>query len=231
MNRPSDAVQVSIVIPALDEAGHIRDLLDDFKTARQQGHEVILVDGGSRDATAALAAADADRVIITGSGRAAQMNIGAQAAHGDILWFVHADSRVPSEALSALLDAVGNDAQWGRFDVDLSGRDWRLRIVERLMNLRSRLSGIATGDQGIFCRRDLFASVGGYAAIPLMEDIALSKTLRRRASPYCINSPHLLVSSRRWETRGITRTILLMWRLRLAYALGASPRMLVKHYR
>ncbi len=222
-------MRIAIVIPTLDEADHIGALLSDLAPLRAQGHEVILVDGGSTDATPTLAASGVDRVLATGRGRAVQMNTGARTAGGEVLWFLHADSRVPPGAAEALLTACRQRARWGRFDVRLSGPHPFLRLVERSMNLRSRLTGIATGDQGIFVTRDAFAQVGGFPEIPLMEDIALSKRLRRLARPACLRPP-LLTSSRRWETRGVLRTILLMWRLRLAYALGADPAGLARRY-
>lgn len=222
-------MRLSIIIPTLNEAEHIGALLTDLTPLRAAGHEVILVDGGSVDATRALAASGVDRVLESQRGRAVQMNAGAQIAGGEILWFLHADSRVPPGAAEALLTACRAGACWGRFDVRLSGRHPLLRLVERGMNARSCLTALATGDQGIFVTRDAFDRVGGFPEIPLMEDIALSKCLRRLARPACLRPP-LLTSSRRWETRGIVRTILLMWRLRLAYALGADPARLARRY-
>ena len=222
-------MRLSIVIPTLNEAEHIGALLSDLAPLRAAGHEVILVDGGSVDATRALAASGVDQVLESARGRAVQMNAGARVAGGEILWLLHADSRVPPGAAEALLAACENGAHWGRFDVRLSGRHPLLRVVERAMNARSCLTGIATGDQGIFVTRDAFAQVGGLPEIPLMEDIALSKRLRRLAQPACLRPP-LTTSSRRWEARGVVRTILLMWRLRLAYALGADPARLARRY-
>jgi len=222
-------MRLSIIVPTLNEADHIRALLRDLAPARQAGHEVVLVDGGSRDGTVALAAEGADRSIEATRGRAEQMNAGAKAAAGDILWFLHADTRLPAGAHAAVLAACGAGAVWGRFDVRLSGRPRVLRLVERLMNLRSRLTGIATGDQGIFVTRVAFEQAGGFPDIPLMEDIALSTALRRQCSPACLRI-RILTSSRRWEEQGPIRTILLMWRLRLAYALGADPHRLARRY-
>lgn len=222
-------MQVSIVIPTLDERNHIGLLLSDLEPLRQTGHEVIIADGASTDGTRALAGARADRVILAPQGRASQMNAGAGTATGDVLWFLHADSRALPRAQSQLLDACRAGAIWGRFDVRLAGHRPLLRLVERMMNWRSRLTGIATGDQGIFVTRAAFEAVGGFPPIPLMEDVALSKALRRQARPVCLSGP-ILTSSRRWEENGILRTILLMWRLRLAYALGADPRRLADLY-
>ncbi|MEI2783937.1 MAG: TIGR04283 family arsenosugar biosynthesis glycosyltransferase [Candidatus Competibacter sp.] len=158
------------------------------------------------------------------------MNAGARQANGDILWFLHADSLPPPDALSLIRAALaGRERGWGRFDVRLSGRRPSLRMVEFSMNLRSRLTGIATGDQGIFVRRDLFERIGGYPPIALMEDIALSRTLKRYGRPVCLRQ-RVLTSSRRWERDGIARTVLLMWRLRLAYFLGADPDRLARIY-
>lgn len=223
--------RVSVIVPTLDEAACITTLLADLAPLRDAGHEVILVDGGSHDDTAALARPRVDRLITAARGRAVQMNAGARAANGDVLWFLHADTRVPPGALDALLRTAARRVGWGRFDVRLSGRHPLLRVVERSMNLRSRLTGIATGDQGIFVERALFDRSGGFPSIPLMEDIALSKALRRETRPACIAWPRLETSSRRWESRGVLRTVLLMWRLRLAYALGVPPQVLARHYR
>jgi len=222
-------VKVSIVIPTLDERNHIGFLLRDLEPLRQTGHEVIIADGGSTDGTRALAGSRADRVVLAPRGRASQMNAGARTAAGDVLWFLHADSRTLPGAQSQLLDACRAGTIWGRFDVRLAGQRPLLRVVERMMNWRSRLTGIATGDQGIFVTRAVFEAVGGFPPIPLMEDIALSKVLRRHARPACLSGP-ILTSSRRWEANGILRTILLMWSLRVAYALGADPRRLADLY-
>ncbi len=236
-------MSLSIIIPTLNEGETIGALLADLAPLRAAGAELILVDGGSRDATLARAGGAVDQILHASRGRAAQMNAGAQAAAGDLLWFLHADTRVPAEAISALREAwahaVGQslgdqnrsrrEGFWGRFDIRLSGRHPLLRLVERGMNARSRLTGIATGDQGLFVSRAAFERVGGFPPLALMEDIALSATLRRLARPVCL-SAQLLASSRRWEQGGVLRTILLMWRLRLAYALGADPVQLAGRY-
>jgi rSAM/selenodomain-associated transferase 2 len=220
---------LSIVIPTLNEAAHLPQLLQDLAPLRAAGHEIIVVDGGSGDDTVALAKELADRVLATEPGRARQMNLGAATARHPVLWFLHADTRVPGDAAEALLAQLAGH-QWGRFDVRLSGQQPLLRVVERLMNWRSCWSRIATGDQGIFVSAALFRQVQGYPAIVLMEDVALSSRLRRLARPACVQRPRLITSSRRWETRGIVRTIILMWRLRLAYALGSDPGLLKARY-
>lgn len=224
--------RISIVIPTLNEGATLEQTLEPLQSLRRRGHEVIVVDGGSADHTGAVASPYADRVLVVERGRALQMNRGAQAADGDILWFLHADTRIPAVAEQEILRAVGGSGpfRWGRFDVRLSGGHWLLRIIERCMNLRSRLSGIATGDQGIFLRRELFEAMGGYAEIPLMEDIDLSRRLKRQGPPCCSSEP-LVTSSRRWEKNGILRTVLLMWYLRLCYFLGRSPQRLAGYYR
>ncbi len=222
-------MRLSIVIPTLDESPRIGFLLNDLEPIRAKGHEVILTDGGSTDATRDLAGPRVDHLILTGRGRARQMNAGAAAAAGEVLWFLHADSRIPPQAPWRLLDACREGGLWGRFDVRLSGASRLLRVVEWSMNRRSRFTGIATGDQGIFVTRNAFELAGGYPEIPLMEDVALSRTLRRRARPVCLRT-RIMTSSRRWEERGIVPTILLMWRLRLAYALGADPHRLARLY-
>jgi rSAM/selenodomain-associated transferase 2 len=222
---------LSIVVPTLNEADTVGDLLRDLAPWRSLGDEVILVDGDSRDATREIAAPLVDRLLTSRPGRAAQMNTGAAASAGGLLWFLHADSRVAPAARDALRVRIDAGARWGRFDVRLSGRAWPLRLVERTMNLRSCLTGIATGDQGIFVERRLFEAVGGFPDIALMEDIGLSKRLKRTAPPACIRAPRLLTSSRHWETRGTLRTIVLMWRLRFDYWRGADPDALAQRYR
>lgn len=222
---------VSIVIPTLDEAEGIAATLAALQPLRARGCEVIVADGGSADETAELARPLADAVVAAERGRARQQNAGAAAATGDVLLFLHADTRLPADADRLVLDGLGRTGRgWGRFDVRLTGRHPLLRVIERMMGMRSRLTGIATGDQAIFVRRDWFRDVGGFPAIPLMEDVALSKTLKRRGRPLCLRAA-VVTSSRRWESRGVWRTMLLMWRLRLAYALGADPTALAERYR
>jgi rSAM/selenodomain-associated transferase 2 len=220
---------ISVIIPTLDESAHMFGLLRDLASLRSAGHELILVDGGSLDDTMVLAEGRVDRILRAPRGRSSQMNAGARAASGAVLWFLHADTRLTSDAPQALLNACQEGAIWGHFDVRLSGRSALLRLVERAMNLRSRMTGIATGDQGIFVTRAAFERVGGYPEISLMEDIALSKALRRLGKPACLPT-RLVTSSRRWEEHGVLRTILLMWRLRLSYALGADPDRLARLY-
>jgi rSAM/selenodomain-associated transferase 2 len=206
----------------LNEARGIRAALEALAPLRSRGHEVIVVDGGSSDRTPELAAGLCDRVLSAPRGRAPQMNAGARAASGDVLLFLHADTRLPPRA-EAL---IPNSSVWGRFDVQIEGRHPLLKVVAWGMNLRSRLTGIATGDQAIFVRRDAFP---GFPEIALMEDVALSKLLKRRAAPACLRA-RVVTSGRRWEARGVLRTIVLMWRLRLLYFLGASPERLARRY-
>ena len=213
-------------MPVLNEAAGIRAALEALAPLRARGHEVIVVDGGSSDGTAQLAAGLCDRVLNASPGRAVQMNAGARAAGGDALLFLHADTRLPARADERILASL-EDHLWGRFDVRIEGRHPLLRIVACAMNLRSRLTGIATGDQAIFVRRDAFA---GFAEIPLMEDVAFSKAMKRRGRPACLRQ-RVRTSGRRWESRGVLRTIALMWRLRLAYAFGADPARLAEKYR
>lgn len=224
-------MRLSIIVPVLDEEATLGDALAVLAPLRADGHEVIVVDGGSGDGTLALARSGADLAFVAPQGRAAQMNAGAARARGDVLLFLHADSRLPDDAAPAIGAAIAGGRHWGRFDVSIDGRPRVLKVIAAAMNLRSRWTGIATGDQGIFVERDLFAHVGGYAAIPLMEDVALSKSLKRNAGrPACLKA-RVVTSGRRWETRGPWRTIVTMWRLRLAYALGADPAVLARQYR
>ncbi|MBV9109823.1 MAG: TIGR04283 family arsenosugar biosynthesis glycosyltransferase [Gemmatimonadetes bacterium] len=222
---------LSIVIPTLNEAAGVEATLAALQPLRARGCEVIVADGGSTDGTPELAHPHADRVVMSERGRARQQNAGAAAATGDVLLLLHADTRLPDGADEMVLDGLRRSGRgWGRFDVRLTGRHPMLRVIERMIGLRSRISGIATGDQAIFVRRDWFDRAGRFPDIPLMEDVALSKALKRLGPPLCLRAA-VTTSSRRWESRGIARTIVLMWRLRLAYALGADPAELAERYR
>ena len=224
-------MKISIIIPTYNESSNILDTLNGLQGFREQGHEIVVVDGGSSDSTLELAEPLVDCALSGPKGRAAQMNTGAQASSGDLLLFVHADSSLPNHAASLITSALQQSQRvWGRFDVRLSGAHILLRVVESMMNIRSRVTGIATGDQAIFVRRDIFEQQGGYPDIPLMEDVALSKRLKRISLPVCIRQ-RLTTSSRRWEEHGIWRTIFLMWRLRFAYFVGEKPEQLVRLYR
>jgi rSAM/selenodomain-associated transferase 2 len=222
--------KLSIIMPALDEGDGIAAALDALANLRALGTEVIVVDGGSRDATVQRARLRADRVISAPRGRALQMNAGAATAVGNVLLFLHADTRLPPDADHIVLRGLDRSGRaWGRFDVKIDGRNPLLAVVAVLMNIRSRLTGIATGDQAIFVRRDAFHAAGAFAAIPLMEDVALCKRLKRMSRPLCLHE-RAVTSGRRWETNGVVRTVLLMWRLRLAYFLGADPQALARQY-
>jgi rSAM/selenodomain-associated transferase 2 len=223
-------LRLSIIMPVLDEGESIAAALDALADLRGLGVEVIVVDGGSSDATVQRARLRADRVLKAPRGRASQMNAGAEKASGDVLLFLHADTRLPAAAELVVLGGLERSGRaWGRFDVTISGRHPLLAVVSRMMNLRSRASGIATGDQAIFVKRDAFVAAGGFPAIPLMEDIALCKRLKRVGRPLCL-SERVVTSGRRWEQRGVLRTIVLMWRLRLSYFLGADPALLARRY-
>jgi rSAM/selenodomain-associated transferase 2 len=224
------APTLSIMIPCLNEAAGIVSMLESLRPLRARGAEVIVADGGSSDDTAALAAPLADRVVNAPRGRAAQMNAGAALARAEILLFLHADCVLPPDADQLIVAGLAGGAhQWGRFDVALDGIHPLLRVVSSTMNLRSRLTGIATGDQGIFITRTLFARLGGFPALPLMEDIALSRLAKRAGAPLCLRA-RIVTSARRWERQGVLRTIALMWQLRLAYFLGADPARLALRY-
>lgn len=223
-------LRISIILPVLNEASALQAHLPLLQEARAAGHELIVVDGGSRDNGPELAASLADRVITTEPGRARQMNAGAAIATGDMLLFLHIDTRLPPGAITLLQRQLASGVvQWGRFDVQLSGGHPAFRMIETMINLRSRVSGVATGDQALFVRSALFRDIGGFPAVPLMEDVAITKTLRRLARPLCLRE-RVVTSSRRWETHGIARTVLLMWWLRLLYVLGVTPQRLHSMY-
>ena len=222
--------RLSIIVPTLDEAVNLAATLERLSAMRARGAEVVVADGGSRDSTRAIATDLADRVIEAPRGRASQMNAGARSATGDVLVFLHADTHLPEDADRLVLEGLAASRRaWGRFDVRIESRSPMLAVVAAFMNLRSRLTGIATGDQAIFVNRKAFEDVGRFPAIPLMEDIAITKSLKRISPPLCIRS-RATTSGRRWEKRGTFATILLMWRLRLAYFLGADPAALAKRY-
>ena len=224
---------LSIVIPALNEAAGLEATLQALQPLRLRGVELVLADGGSSDATPTLAQPWVDAVVDAPRGRALQMNAGAARARADVLLFLHADTRLPPLADVLVLQAVQRSdkgACWGRFDVRIEGHPRMLRVVAALMNLRSRASGIATGDQAIFITREAFERVGGFPEQPLMEDIEISRRLKRLGRPACLRA-RVCTSGRRWEQRGVWRTIVLMWRLRWRYWRGESPARLAEAYR
>jgi rSAM/selenodomain-associated transferase 2 len=220
-------LRFSIIIPVLNEAAEITELLQHLQGWREQA-EIIVVDGGSSDGSEQLAADLCDSVVRSERGRARQMNAGALLAKGEYLLFLHGDTRLLATADNFFAGAQGAP-QWGFCRMRLSGADWRFRMIETAMNLRSRLTRIATGDQCLFVSRQAWHNCGGFADIPLMEDIELSKRLRRLYPPHFVVAG-VLSSSRRWEQRGIWSTIVTMWRLRLAYWAGAAPERLHRSY-
>lgn len=229
MSRPL----LSVVVPLLNE----RPLLDEVLAevahwqARYPAVEWLFVDGGSRDGSRQCLQSAEVTLLDSLPGRARQMNAGAAQAAGQWLLFLHVDTQLNAAAIDALLALCQREITgWGRFDVRLQGRPAMLRVVARMMNWRSRLTGIATGDMGIFVQRDLFAEIAGYTEQPLMEDIEISKRLRRERWPHCL--PQRITSSgRRWESRGVWSTIALMWRLRLQYFLGTPAEQIARRYR
>lgn len=221
---------ISIIIPVLNEREALCRHLPWLQPLRGEEHEIVLVDGGSTDGGAEEAVDLVDQLITAPPGRAGQMNAGAAVARGEILLFLHIDTVLPENAASLVQRALQSPAAlWGRFDVRLSGQRPVFRRIERMINWRSRWNGIATGDQAIFVRRSAFEKLGGYPDIPLMEDVALSRVLRRHSRPCCLTQP-VITSSRRWERNGVLRTVLLMWWLRLLYRLGVSPARLHELY-
>ena len=222
-------MKLSIVMPVLDEAAAIVATLQALAPYRARGVEVIVVDGGSSDDTTALARPFADRVLTAPRGRALQMNAGAAAAEGNVFLFLHADTRLPANADALIIDGLARTQRaWGRFDVRFDDGGW-LRLIAFMMNWRSWASGICTGDQAMFMTRAAFEEIGGFPAVALMEDVAASARLKRIGRPLCLSAP-VTTSGRRWRKHGIWRTVLLMWRLRLAYFFGGDPKSLARHY-
>lgn len=215
-------MNLSIIIPAQNEAEQIAQSLAPLQSFRARGAEVIVVDGGSTDQTVSQSEPLSDRVVISPKGRATQMNAGATVARGGVLLFVHADSILPKNADLLIASAIESGQTWGRFDVSIRGTHFMLPIVAWFMNRRSRLSGISTGDQGLFVTRHAFDRVGGFPPQPLMEDVEICKRLRKLTPPACL-SARMSTSGRRWEKNGVWRTIFLMWKLRFQYWRGANP--------
>jgi rSAM/selenodomain-associated transferase 2 len=227
-------LKISFILPVLNEASLIRSQLRGLQAYRAEGHEIVLIDGGSSDDTIENAAGLADRIEISAPGRSTQMNQGAELAQGDLLLFLHIDTSLPAQAdqlIAAAMNPVAHKQrrQWGWFDIRLSNPSLAYRIIAAAMNLRARCTAVCTGDQALFVTAELFHRLGGFPAIPLMEDIAMSKLLRRAAKPAPIKTA-ALTSNRRWQQHGLVKTVLLMWWLRLRYFLGVSPQVLVKQY-
>jgi rSAM/selenodomain-associated transferase 2 len=223
-------MKLSIVIPVLNEAYGIESFLTSLQPLRRPGHEIIVADGGSNDDTAQRAEPLVNLIVQSPLGRANQMNAGAAAAHGEIIFFLHADSQLPDDCADLIFNELKTSGKrWGRFNIKLSGDRSMFRVVEWFMNTRSRWTGISTGDQGLFLERSLFDSIGGFPVIPLMEDIAICKRLKQSGPPLCL-AETIITSSRRWEKLGVWRTIWLMWRLRFAFWRGADPAKLARIY-
>ncbi|MFZ2301901.1 MAG: TIGR04283 family arsenosugar biosynthesis glycosyltransferase [Gallionella sp.] len=227
--------ELSIIIPVLNEAEGLPGLLEHLMPLYGCGTEVIVVDGGSEDGSQQAALCAGVQVICSERGRARQMNVGAAAAQGDILLFLHADTRLPLAAEQSIEAAIRHSGgiheyAWGHFDVRIAGSSFMLRVVARMMNWRSRLTGIATGDQAMFVTRCAFELAGGFPDQPLMEDVELSKRLRALSRPICL-ADRVVTSGRRWEKRGVWRTIWLMWRLRWLYWRGVPAGELAELYR
>lgn len=220
----------SLIIPVRNEAAQIERRLRELQALREQGFEVLVVDGDSSDQSMALAGPLVDKLLAAKPGRAAQMNVGAEAASGDWLIFLHLDTGLPGQA-AQLLTQIANQERslWGWFDVRLDNTRWPYRLIAASMNLRARITRVCTGDQTLFVRRDFFWAQQGFPDLPLMEDVAISKRLRARARPTVLRPP-VTTSSRRWEQNGVLATILLMWRLRFLYFLGVGPERLARYY-
>ncbi len=225
-------MRIAIVVPVFNEAlalPHLMANLDVLRETTSQDFELVFADGGSTDGTVALIEKRGFRVISSPKGRAWQMNAGAAQSTGDVLLFLHADTQLPQNAIKAIATSLVGDVCWGRFDVRIAGAPWMLGVVARMMNWRSRLTGIATGDQAMFMTRTAYQNISGFPEQALMEDIEVSRRLLQLSRPACISSP-VVTSGRRWETRGVWTTIFLMWRLRWAYWRGQNPKQLAELY-
>jgi len=221
-------VQISIVIPVLNEAEQLTDKLKALQHLRDRC-QLILVDGGSTDESRSIAEPWVDKLISSSPGRAIQMNTGAAQADADVLLFLHIDTQLPDDGIELMINSVNNGYLWGRFDVAFDATQAMFKLIAFFMNHRSRLTGIATGDQGLFMTRQAFQLVGGFPQIALMEDVAISAKLKKLSQPACLKAK-VITSARRWQQYGIFKTILFMWRLRLAYFFGADPNNLATRY-
>jgi rSAM/selenodomain-associated transferase 2 len=221
-------MHISVVIPVLNEERTLAATVQALLALRP--HEILVVDGGSDDQTRDLCASLNVKLIRSARGRARQMNEGARLASGDILLFLHADTRLPESALTDIKSALGDErCPGGRFDVELEGRHWMLKIIGALINFRSRVTRVGTGDQAIFARREVFVRLGGYPDIPLMEDIAFCRALKRLGRIACLRS-RVITSARRWESDGVWLTVVRMWTLKFLYFAGVSPARLKRFY-
>lgn len=228
-NVKREARKFSIIIPVLNEAKEIESCLQRLELLRQLGHEVIVVDGGSHDDTVSLSLPLCDRVVQSGKSRSIQMNAGAAIATGDYFMFLHVDTLLPIEVKNIFLRLQSSGKKWGRFDIKLSGQHYLFRIIEKCMNIRSRLTAIATGDQVLFVEKELFYDINGFPEIALMEDVAISKLLLEHSRPLYLRE-RVVSSSRRWEQNGIIKTMLKMWMLRLLYFFNFDTNRLAKIY-
>ena len=219
-----------IIVPVLNESAVRSQQLNELDVWRAMGAQVLLVDGGSNDRTVQLARDAGFDVLESVRGRGQQMNAGARAMQSDLLVFLHADTHLPRDALYQIENHLNGKRGWGRFDVQIVGRSPWLKVISFCMNWRSRLTGIATGDQTFFMTREAFDKVNGFPEQPLMEDIEMSKRLKRLSPPVCLHEC-VVTSGRRWDQNGVWKTILLMWRLRWAYWRGVPASELARLYR
>ncbi|MCX7100232.1 MAG: TIGR04283 family arsenosugar biosynthesis glycosyltransferase [Methylobacter sp.] len=222
--------QLSIIIPVVNEARHLAGRLQALQALRNCC-QLLLVDGESNDDSEKIAKPLVDQVLFSPRGRARQMNFGASQAHAELLLFLHADTHLPDDAVNQIVESVAQGYHWGRFDVSFDSPQAIFKLIAFMMNWRSRLTGIATGDQALFMTRQAFNVINGFPDIELMEDITVCSSLKKLGKPCCLKSK-VVTSARRWQEQGIIKTILLMWWLRLRYFLGANPSdLLLRYYR
>ena len=220
------SARISVIIPVLNEAENIAATIASTKNV-----EVIVVDGGSQDSTVQIAKELGVKVVLFNTAnRAQQMNAGAQTATGEILLFLHADTRLPIQFDTMVYQAITSNVAAGAFALRIDSALWRLRLVEMSVNMRSRIFALPYGDQAIFLKAQLFHELDGFADLPIMEDFELICRLRRRGRIAIISTP-VITSKRRWQKLGIMQTIFINQVAIIAYLLRISPQKIAAWYR
>ncbi|MEM9093213.1 MAG: TIGR04283 family arsenosugar biosynthesis glycosyltransferase [Cyanobacteria bacterium P01_F01_bin.53] len=239
-----DKPLLSVILPVWQEADRIKDALDSLYCATEKfPYEIIVVDGDNQGSTLRAIKPFTNSTsshfsmpihcVISDKGRGNQMNHGAKKAIAPILLFLHVDTRLPPQALEKILFELdqSNEIAAGAFDLAIESPQWVFKVISKVSSWRSRITRIPYGDQGIFIRREVFEAVGGFEEVPLMEDVILMRSLKKRNMKICFLSDPVLTSARRWEREGIVRCTLRNWCLITLYFLGVKPKVLSQFYK